>query len=44
MFIERRAIVEKQIEDLQKVLATIDYKCEYYRIALEAGTEAVHNK
>lgn len=44
MFLERKAIVEQQMEDLKKVMATIDYKCEYYRTALEASTEKIHQK
>ncbi|MDO5292919.1 MAG: MerR family transcriptional regulator [bacterium] len=44
MFLERKAIVQKQIEELEQVMETIDYKCEYYRTALEAGTEAIHKK
>lgn len=39
MFLGRREAVEKQIADLRKVLAVIDHKCEYYRKAVEAGTE-----
>ena len=39
MFYERRAIVEKQMEDIQKTMEMIQYKCWYYETALEAGTE-----
>ena len=31
--------VEKQIAELQKALKIIDHKCDYYRRAVEAGTE-----
>lgn len=44
MFLERRKAVEKQIAQLQQTLKVIDYKCWYYETAIQAGTEAVHNK
>ena len=44
MFLERKAIVEAQMADLKKTMDVIDYKCRYYKSALEAGTEAVHKK
>lgn len=44
MFVERRKSVEEQIIQLQKTLEFIEYKCWYYSTALEAGTEAVHQK
>lgn len=42
MFIERKASVEAQMEELKKTLELIDHKCNYYKTALEAGTEDVH--
>lgn len=42
MFLERKAAVEAQIQELQKTIDVIDYKCWYYKTALESGTEAVH--
>ncbi len=39
MFFERRVVVEKQIEALQKTLDMVQYKCWYYETACEAGTE-----
>lgn len=39
MFYERKAAVEKQMEDLQKTLDVIQFKCWYYDAALEAGSE-----
>lgn len=42
MFLERKQIVEEQMAELQKTLDMVNYKCEYYKTALEAGTEAVH--
>ena len=39
MFLEQRKAVAQQMEDLRKALAVIDHKCEYYRKAVEAGTE-----
>ncbi|MBX4266658.1 MerR family transcriptional regulator [Clostridium estertheticum] len=44
MFIERKIIMDEQIASLQKTLEVIDYKCWYYKTALEAGTEKVHAK
>lgn len=44
MFLERKAAVEKQIEELEKVKETIDFKCWYYKTALDAGTESVHRQ
>lgn len=43
MFHERKKIVEAQIEELQKTLDTISYKCWFYETALAAGTAEVHN-
>jgi DNA-binding transcriptional MerR regulator len=42
MFMERRAKVEAQLEELKKTLEVIDHKCLYYKTALEAGTEDIH--
>ena len=39
MFFERRAIVEKQMEELQKTLEVIQFKCWYYETACDAGSE-----
>ncbi|PEL13464.1 MerR family transcriptional regulator [Bacillus sp. AFS017336] len=39
MFMERKANVEAQMEQLKKTMEIIEYKCSYYQIALEAGTE-----
>lgn len=35
LFVERKKTVEKQMQDLQKQLDLIDYKCEYYQKALK---------
>ncbi|MGI6216932.1 MAG: MerR family transcriptional regulator [Coriobacteriales bacterium] len=35
---ERKAIVEKQLEDMQSTFDFISYKCWYYDVAAEAGT------
>lgn len=43
MFLERRAAVDAQMQDLRKTMEVIEHKCRYYKAALEAGTEAVHN-
>ncbi|WP_026882976.1 MerR family transcriptional regulator [Clostridium akagii] len=42
MFMERKEIVEEQMAALQKTLSTINYKCWYYKTALSAGTEKIH--
>jgi hypothetical protein len=43
MFHKLRTIVEAQIEELQKTLDIINYKCWYYDTAVAAGTADVHN-
>jgi DNA-binding transcriptional MerR regulator len=42
MFVERKAIVQAQMEELKKNMEVIDHKCLYYKTALEAGTEEIH--
>ncbi|PLS08914.1 MerR family transcriptional regulator [Neobacillus cucumis] len=42
MFMDRKAIVEAQIEELKKTMGVIEHKCRYYRTALDAGTEDIH--
>lgn len=42
LFEERRKAVTEQIAELQKSLDLIEYKCWYYKTAVEAGTEKVH--
>jgi len=44
MFLERKAIVEAQMEELKKTMEVIEHKCLYYRTALDAGTEDIHIK
>lgn len=39
MFDERLVIVTKQMEELQKTMDIIKYKCWYYNTALAAGSE-----
>lgn len=39
MFYERLEFVNKQMEELQKTMNIIKYKCWYYDTALAAGTE-----
>lgn len=39
MFYERREVVKKQMEELQKTLEVIEYKCWYYETACESGNE-----
>jgi DNA-binding transcriptional MerR regulator len=42
IFLERKEAVQKQIEELNKVMKTINHKIWYYETAIEAGTEAIH--
>lgn len=42
MFMERKATVEAQLEELRKTMEVIEHKCLYYKTALEAGTEEIH--
>lgn len=42
MFLERKATVEAQMEELRKTMEVIEHKCLYYKTALEAGTEDIH--
>ena len=42
MFMDRKSIVEAQIEELKKTMEVIEHKCSYYKTALEAGTEDIH--
>lgn len=44
MFYERLEAVKKQMEELQKAMDTIQFKCWYYDTALAAGTEEVMKK
>ncbi len=44
MFIERKASVEAQMEELKKTMNLIDHKCWYYKTAIDAGTEDVHKE
>jgi DNA-binding transcriptional MerR regulator len=39
LFYERKEIVEKQLEDLQKTMEIVKYKIWYYETAVEAGSE-----
>lgn len=42
MFLERKACVEAQMEELKKTMKVIEHKCLYYKTALDGGTEDVH--
>ena len=42
LFLDRKAAVQKQIQELQNVEKVIDFKCWYYQTAIEAGTEKIH--
>lgn len=42
MFMERKAVVETQMEELKKTMEVINHKCWYYKTALDVGTEDIH--
>lgn len=42
MFMERKAVVEAQMEELKNTMKVIEHKCWYYKTALDAGTEDIH--
>lgn len=42
LFLERKAAVEEQMEELNKTMGLINHKCNYYLTALDAGTEDIH--
>jgi hypothetical protein len=42
MFLERKASVEAQMEELKKTMAVIEHKCLYYKTALDSSSEDVH--
>lgn len=44
MFLERKASVEAQMEELKKTMEVIEHKCLYYKTALAGGTEDVHKQ
>ncbi|MRX56480.1 MerR family transcriptional regulator [Bacillus idriensis] len=44
MFMERKASVQAQMEELKKTMELIEHKCSYYNTALEAGAEEIHKK
>ncbi|SDI26346.1 MerR family transcriptional regulator [Natribacillus halophilus] len=44
MFLERKAVVEAQMEEINKTMELINHKCNYYKTALDAGTEDIHKK
>lgn len=41
MFFERKTVVEQQIQELQRTLDIIRFKCWYYEMACQAGNEDV---
>ncbi|KSU83233.1 DNA-binding transcriptional regulator, MerR family [Fictibacillus enclensis] len=44
MFLERKANVEAQMEELKKTMEIIQHKCSYYKTAMDGGTEDIHKK
>ncbi|MBT2738834.1 MerR family transcriptional regulator [Bacillus sp. ISL-7] len=42
MFLDRKAHVEAQMEELKKTMEVIEHKCLYYKTALDVGTEDIH--
>lgn len=43
MFMERKAVVEAQMEKLKKTLELVEHKCWYYKTAMEAGNASASN-
>ena len=39
MFLDRKKVVEAQMVELEETLKIIDFKCWYYKSAIEAGSE-----
>ncbi|AET68133.1 putative transcriptional regulator [Desulfosporosinus orientis DSM 765] len=39
MFLERKKVVESQMAELQSTLEIVNFKCWYYKAAIEAGSE-----
>lgn len=44
IFMERKEIVQNQIEELNNIMKTINHKIWYYETAIKAGTEEVHKR
>ncbi|MDD8049567.1 MAG: MerR family transcriptional regulator [Thomasclavelia sp.] len=42
MVVNHKENVQKQLDDIQKQMAMVNHKIEYYKTALEAGTEDIH--
>lgn len=42
MFLERKATVEAQMEELKRAMEVIEHKSLYYKTAIEAETEEIH--
>ena len=42
VFLKRKEIVKKQIEELNNIMNVIDHKIRYYETAIEAGSESIH--
>ncbi|KYG29575.1 MerR family transcriptional regulator [Alkalihalobacillus trypoxylicola] len=43
MFLERKAAVKAQLEELNRTMEVIHYKCEYFEKAVKAGTEEIYH-
>jgi DNA-binding transcriptional MerR regulator len=43
MFAERKIMVEQKLAEYQKILNKLNFKCWYYKTAIEAGTSEIHN-
>ncbi|GAA0124425.1 MerR family transcriptional regulator [Clostridium sp. CTA-19] len=44
IFLERKEAVQKQMEELNRIMETINHKIWYYETAIEAGTEEIHKQ
>lgn len=43
MFAKQRDVINEQIEQLMRMRAIVDFKLDYYRTAIDAGTEQIHD-
>lgn len=44
IFFERKEAVQNQMDELNKIMETINHKIWYYETAIQAGTEAIHKE
>lgn len=44
IFFERKEATQRRIQELNKVMETVNHKIWYYKTSIEAGTEAIHKQ